>query len=562
MSSYELPANANEEVLRLGVKEMEGNLHSLNISNCIVAHPTSLLCILSSLKNLRTLSCIACPLKPSLLLDQLLTSLENLTRLEFSLVEAGDDATMEAIKVWDFRRVHLGKKTSLREIYVEVMSDDNMKLLLAFVEYSPLLKDIHIYFTNYIRSNYEVISCLRIVESLEELATFTISCEAPCTTQSVPLTQPLDLQNCMHIHGTLVFRKSPKALSYALLRDLATSPESTLPPKHAVLVALKSSNLKKEMRDAGHRHDWSELQTLCLLMFFRELHATMYPAVGAEHTMVLREFFARLSNLVELNVSSFHFHDDVDFTELMPTAALQRLRALSLPPCGLRHRGAVRRLAVGLGEMEELDIRINVDGRHNTCFFCNDQLVIEHADISALRIGSGRLTLSNVPRLASLNFLERLKVPHVRFIARYDIEDTHIDYRAFCNALRGNDTVRSIVLKLPDIKLEEESFETLLCPAKALERLCILTTAKLKASKAEMIAASMARRLPSIFYLHIHYVDVVMGTKTNVTWIRASEGDVAEEWSQPGKVMRGKPCIMCSTQTFVALPKPRCRELQ
>ncbi|KAH6941369.1 hypothetical protein HPB50_017108 [Hyalomma asiaticum] len=530
MSSYELPANANEDVLRRKVSEMECNLQSLNISNCIVAHPRSLLSILSSLKNLHTLSCIACPLQPSLLLDQLLSSLQKLTRLEFSLVEV-EDATEETIKIWDFRKVHLGKKTSLCEMYVEVMNDDNMKLLLGFVEYSPLLKDIHIYITKYIRTDYGVISCLRIVETLKELAIFTLTCEAPSTTQSEPFTQPLDLQKCMRIHGTVLFRKSTNSLSYALLRDLATSPGSVLPIEPAVLVAVKRPDLEAQLFYASSRHNWSELQSLCLLLFLKGLRANVYPVVGVECTTVLREFFARMPNLVELNVSSFHF-DGVDFTELMPTAALQRLRALSLPPCGLSHQGAVRRLAQGLGDIEELDIRLNVDGRHNICFFCNDELAIELVDVSALNIGSGRLTLN--PRF---------------------------DYGALCKALRANDTVRSIVVKLPDINLAEGSFETQLCPANALERLCIVTTTKLNASKAKMIVASMGRQLPSIFYLHIHYVDVETRTMTSVTWIRASEGDVAEKWSQPGKVMLGKPCIMCSTQTFVALPKPRCREL-
>ncbi|KAH6941643.1 hypothetical protein HPB50_021024 [Hyalomma asiaticum] len=334
MSSYELPANANEDVLRR---------------------------------------------KPSLLLDQLLSSLQKLTRLEFSLVEV-EDATEETIKIWDFRKVHLGKKTSLCEMYVEVMNDDNMKLLLGFVEYSPLLKDIHIYITKYIRTDYGVISCLRIVETLKELAIFTLTCEAPSTTQSEPFTQPLDLQKCMRIHGTVVFRKSTNSLSYALLRDLATSPGSVLPIEPAVLVAVKRPDLEAQLFYASSRHNWSELQSLCLLLFLKGLHANVYPV-------------------------------------------------------------------------------------------------------------------------------------------------------------------------------------TQLCPANALERLCIVTTTKLNASKAKMIVASMGRQLPSIFYLHIHYVDVETRTMTSVTWIRASEGDVAEEWSRPGKVMLGKPCIMCSTQTFVALPKPRCREL-
>ncbi|KAL3251405.1 hypothetical protein MRX96_055151 [Rhipicephalus microplus] len=50
MSSYELPANASEDALRGKIVAAQGYLRSLNLSNCIVAEPASLLSLVSDVK--------------------------------------------------------------------------------------------------------------------------------------------------------------------------------------------------------------------------------------------------------------------------------------------------------------------------------------------------------------------------------------------------------------------------------------------------------------------------------------------------------------------------------
>ncbi|KAH8008782.1 hypothetical protein HPB51_004172 [Rhipicephalus microplus] len=57
------------------------------------------------------------------------------------------------------------------------------------------------------------------------------------------------------------------------------------------------------------------------------------PNVGAPHSAALRLFIGSLCNIVELNVNSLHFDDGIDFTKLLDTPTLLRLRALSLAPC-------------------------------------------------------------------------------------------------------------------------------------------------------------------------------------------------------------------------------------
>ncbi|XP_049514989.1 uncharacterized protein LOC125941541 [Dermacentor silvarum] len=326
------------------------------------------------------------------------------------------------------------------------------------------------------------------------------------------------------------------------------------------MVAFDTPDLEGRLHDAGSWHDWSDLRSLCIVLFSQRPDDTVYPAVGAAYDGVLRDFFGRFSSLSELNVSSFHFGDGIDFTELLSTPALQRLRALCLPPCGMRQSGAVRRLAISISDIEDLDIRLNVGGRHQSCHSCNQQLVIETADTSVFSVstGQGRLTFCNVPNLASLSFLGSCQVPHLRFI---DIDDNPcFDYNSLAKAIctNLNDSLRSLVVKIGSLNFLHPSFTSSLCGAVFLERLCLLSNTRLQSQVAESVIKSLAVKLGSISYLHMHYVDEA-GREARLTWIRLLDGIAGQ--SHRGEVMAGKPCIMCSTQTFIALAKPRRREL-
>ncbi|KAL1416101.1 hypothetical protein MTO96_028233 [Rhipicephalus appendiculatus] len=166
--------------------------------------------------------------------------------------------------------------------------------------------------------------------------------------------------------------------------------------------------------------------------------------------------------------------------------------------------------------------------------------------------------MSNVPNLASLNFLRSCPVANLRFI---DVSDRpRFDFKALASSVRRSNTLRSLVVKLAAINFATESLKKYLCPAKALERVCLLSNTELQPSNAERIVEDMAGQLPSIVYLHIHYVNSETGRDISVTWIRLPEGDAGVQ-SRRGKVIPGKACIMCSTQTFTALVKPRRRDL-
>ncbi|XP_065305574.1 uncharacterized protein [Dermacentor albipictus] len=559
MTSYELPANAREGMLRLRIEEQGNNLEELNISNCIVANPEDLLWYISGLQTLKTLRSVACPLSASFLLDSLLRSLETVTRLEFSLVDSKEDAEEQLAKVKHINHVtneRRNRETNLREVFVEVEGGENMDLLSAFLAYCPHVTHLHIHVLHPARSDVDLAKCVHIGEKLNNMEVFTLTCEAllPAPPECM---QSLNLRNCAGIHGNLLFRVTGNGLNYALLRDLS---HPSIPGEPVVLVAFDAPDLERQLHDAGSQHDWSRLQSLCIVLFSQCPDDTAYPAVGAAYDVALREFFAKFSSVTELNVSSFHFGDGIDFTELLATSALQRLRALCLPPCGMRQRGAVRRLCATISEIEDLDIRLNAGGRHQSCDSCEKQLLIETAHTSVFRVsrGRGRLTLCNVPDLASLSFLGNCQVPHLRFI---DVSNNpRHDYNALATAICTNLSrcIRSLVVKFANVNLLDPGFTTSLNDAMSLEHLCLLSSARVQSQVAESIIKSLAQKLGSISYVHIHYVDEA-GKEARLTWMRLLDGIAGQ--SHRGKVMAGKPCIMCSTQSFIALSKPRRREL-
>ncbi|XP_037285407.2 uncharacterized protein LOC119178322 [Rhipicephalus microplus] len=193
-----------------------------------------------------------------------------------------------------------------------------------------------------------------------------------------------------------------------------------------------------------------------------------------------------------------------------------------------------------------------------SCTYCNKTLYLDPEDISAYGIGSGRLTLSNLLSLASLSFLKSCPVANLRFIDVSDIP--RFDFKALASAVHHSNTLRSLVVKLKAIDCATEYLTTCLCPVKSLERVCLLSKTELLTSNAERTVEVMAGQLPSILYVHIHCADSETGRDTSVTWMRLREGHAGTH-SRRGKVMLGKPCIMCSTQTFIALVKPCRRDL-
>ncbi|KAL1482240.1 hypothetical protein MTO96_050346 [Rhipicephalus appendiculatus] len=76
---------------------------------------------------------------------------------------------------------------------------------------------------------------------------------------------------------------------------------------------------------------------------------------------------SNLSNVVELNINSFHFGPDLDFTEVLQDWSLENLLALSVSPCSLRRPSSLRRLAQICPNLADLDVRFGRKGGFVQC---------------------------------------------------------------------------------------------------------------------------------------------------------------------------------------------------
>ncbi|KAL1443378.1 hypothetical protein MTO96_007466 [Rhipicephalus appendiculatus] len=396
-----------------------------------------------------------------------------------------------------------------------------MKVLGAFVSYCPHVTDFHLHFVHFASVRDGMKAFVRVAKHLRNLNVFATTCEAPSAMQSSRAAASLPLQR--HIAANVVYRTKLHLNNYATMVKLRLWTDPVLPDEPVYLVAINSSNLSVSLACSVRSWKWSDLQSLCIMHVSPYRNDPMYPTVNATHNADLRRFFGKLCNIVELNVNSLHFGDGIDFTELLDTPTLLRLRALSLAPCGLCKSGALHRLALGTGDIEDLDVRLNFEGSHSSCSYCNKELLLDPEDVNAFGVRSGRLTLSNVPNLASLNFLKSCPVANLRFV---DVSDSpRFDFKALASCVHHGDTLRSLVVKLAAIDFDTESLKESLCPAEALERVCLLSKNKLQTSNAQRVVEDTADQLPSILYLHIHYVDIETGRDSSVTWIRLPEGN-------------------------------------
>ncbi|KAL1469331.1 hypothetical protein MTO96_005029 [Rhipicephalus appendiculatus] len=204
-SYYELPANASEDVLRLKIDEVHGKLLSLNISNCIVAQPAGLLSLLPRLQCLQSLSCIACPLRASVLLEHLLTSLQNVAHLEFSFIATERDAKEELSSILRLKNLHKDRETQLRTMYAEV-AEGNMEVLMEFALYCPHVTYVHLHFQHFASFRYGIIALVGVFEHLRSLDVFASTCEA----QSVMQCSRASIDR--HIHANVVYSKERGAI--------------------------------------------------------------------------------------------------------------------------------------------------------------------------------------------------------------------------------------------------------------------------------------------------------------------------------------------------------------
>ncbi|KAH7967718.1 hypothetical protein HPB52_002012 [Rhipicephalus sanguineus] len=372
------------------------------------------------------------------------------------------------------------------------------------------------------------------------------------------------MKTCLQICSNVVYVKSRfRDYSCAQLNHLASGDGSAdMPPQLVLLAVYVPELLAQRIHLACRIRRWTSVSRLCLVLVPQEPEGTDYPAVGVEFVPCLREFFTTaVSNLLELNVNSFHFGRDLDLTKLIRDASTNTLKALSASPCGLCHPSALQRLISSCPALEELDVRVYHRGSLVRCVVCESPFAL-HADDVALLNGNSpskqfRLTLCDLPRLESLRFLQRCSVTELRL---FNCPETvREEYASLGVLLAGNNNLRCLQLQQEWLPLCDQSIITNLTCLQSLQYVCLLTGAYASDEFVNSFLHGLDIVMRNLKVAHVHYRRPPEGAQQRVTWMRNASWPRLERGH--GHVLRDQPCVLCSTATFIGLAKPPTTEI-
>lgn len=539
--------NIRERLTAMGPE----TVHELNVNCCMIADKEDLCESIAMCSNLKSLSCIACPIPVSKLLWLMQEGLVQLRELSFSLLLSRSDTNNEKLRVLQaLRQVPLKVAGNLRSVYAEVRGEYNAFLLSLLLRFCPGVTDIHVHFAS---GNFRL--CLlqieTIVHHLTRMQSFTISSDVPAVgvedeDSSSALFRKFALA-CGNVAVCAGF------YSCVQLRDLALDSIRRELLSQLVVILNGESTEDEMIAEAAHGHDWSSVSWLTLVLSPQQPFAAE-PTNECPYLGGLHELFSAATFLTELNVNSFHFKPDVDLTELLCGA--QRLEALSTAPCGLRQPGAMLRLAEACPELIELDVRVEKRGTQHGCTICQLEFRLDGYMVALFEEGPPqprrrltRLTLSGVPRLESLLFLERCKVDELRLVDCLDVSSP--DFLDIGELLACNDRLKFLLLRHAALPYGTTNLLNNVSRATRLRYLCLLTEVPLHDDIAEAHVEQLASGLPQLAYMDVHYRSMADGNEQRVSWLRRSS-DIPGQ----GHLIRNGPCFMCSAATFIGLSKP------
>lgn len=413
-----LPANATLNVHEFlkGI-DKSAAAHEFDATNCLVADRNILSAWIGSCSSLRTLRCVGCPIPLNNLLWLLLERLVQLEQLEFSLAisRAEVDEVTGAVRQ-RFNRAPDTLAHNLRRVYTEVSCDDNVILLSFLLRFCPNVTELHVHV---LHGSFRrcVVQVNRILASGPRLEGFTFSSDIPPKLEFVPFEKTCFIRQSF-VCANVNCRNSSGPSSCVWLRDLNHALAGRVLPSQLVLVLTHHADVLGGIISAAVRHIWTAVRVLCLVLLPEQsFSAVPEPIADSAYLSGLRVFFPVVRYVVELNVSSFHFGQDLDLTQLLQDAGLVFLQALSTPPCGLHQPLAARRLAHVFRRLVDLDVRVERRGYFLRCTLCQLEFRLNPADVAELhdtftgsRRSLRRLTLSGIPNLGSLDFLQRCKV--------------------------------------------------------------------------------------------------------------------------------------------------------
>ncbi|XP_054925409.2 uncharacterized protein [Dermacentor andersoni] len=540
-------------------------IRELDLTNCILVETNELPLHIAKCTTLQSLRCVACPLRPSALLGLMLERLHYLAEVEFSLV-ADTDVQSEIRHVQQCASEMPGALAlNLRRMYVEVSGYLNFKLLSAVLRYCPNLDKLHVHLVRGAFSN-ALLECKVILQQCVNLEKFAFSSEVPASIQRLPST-PLEFTSCAAVCANVSYRMSTNSWSCVRLQDLAVNCiDPLILPQQLVLVAVHhgEGTTAECIRLASLGHFWTNVRQLCLVLFPAQPSNGVYATAGAAYRDSLRHFISvQLQQVVELNISAFHFGPDLDLTALLQDGSLEHLQSLSATPCGLRRPSALRCLAQNCTKFKELDVRFDRRGSFDRCTVCEGEFYLDPEDMPQMQDGTPmfhnalvRLTLSDVHGRISLWLIETCPALSVRLS---DCPNpSHPDYPSLGQLLARNSSLSCLVLRHDALPFGEACLMENISRIASLQYLCLLSAAPLQDNVATVsLLAFTASLKPHIKCVHVHYRNSTRATEKRITWMKRAGA------TSGGVLVRDGPCFLCcSTATFIGLAKPLNRDFK
>ncbi|KAH6931574.1 hypothetical protein HPB50_025463 [Hyalomma asiaticum] len=537
----------------------------MKVTNCLVADPHKLLQCIVRCTGLRELHCASTGITFKEIVQIVLPNLKYLNHLEFTLEkrQSHDDMTLISSTIQHSDTM----SASMLRLYVEVVGKRRTELIRELVKKMPKLVEVHVHFLRGTLSK-AVFWMERIWLENSGMHSFTVTSEVPPEEQREP---PADrpsgyerFRKYANVCGNLLLRRNPPTRNCFRLRDLAVRAEPLRPAEPMTVVVNVDESTHEQMGQAGVNNRWDNVHGLCLVLVGRDAASEEFARAGATLQSSLVTFFGNfrsmltgLKSLKELNVSSFHFGDDLDFTQVLSEAGLTTLTGLSVTPCGIWHEGAIGRLANTCTQLDDLDVRMYT---YRKCPRCEQPLELTTEAVSQLNF-KGRLTFVNVFQFSSLNFLRHCQISELRM---YGIcRDPPTRVRTMIHNLRHNELLHCLVLNSSGVLFTDDLMQSL-AELKSLRLLCLKSPVPDDIVIVTNFIKALALMSSLLKVIHVHFTENVQAQPQRYTWVRKHEspqqlllGDAElQDDPEPGRLFTNRPCVVCSVQTFIGLMKP------
>ncbi|KAH7944655.1 hypothetical protein HPB52_023064 [Rhipicephalus sanguineus] len=532
-------------------------VRDLDITNCFDVNVQQLVPLITECKLLQHLRCAACTIPPSDVLMLVMQRLPHLVEVEFSCLIDRTIVHAEISRLAGIACTLGCSALKLQRLYVEIGQEHNFRLLSTFLRCCPNASSLHVHLV--CGEFHEAVrECHTLLEEHRQLDTFRFTSELHSPFQCDP-PSALHFAVYVAVCANFTYQRSKNLRSCARLQDLAEAGvEPQTIPFQTALVAVEDQFTPEWLRAASITHDWRDVRQLCLVLFLPHL-STTFPAADGTYRDCLREFSTQLRQLVELNVSSFHFGPGIDVTAFFEGGWMPFLQSLSAAPCGFRSVLTLKCLATYCPGFKELDVRFESRGSFFRCAGCESETLYVSGFHSfpspAFRNGLARLTLSRVHDAACLSFLECCRPVATLRLSYCPLE---LDYERMSRALAHSSDPICLILQHHLLRLDDTDLLENLHRFTDLQYLYLLLYTRLDERELPSSITCILRSLPQLKCLHVHYeCDDSPRVLRTATWMRGPGGEMSDE------LVRGGPCFQsCSTATFIGLAKPLNRDFQ